>query len=106
MEPEWDAYQQGAPMKSKPQASERAPTGNRPVHEVRFGTIRAAIWANQTEQHGVIYNVTVSRSYKNSSGDWKDSDSFGRDDLLIVAKALDEAHTWICQEQRRERQDS
>ena len=93
-------------MKSKPQASESAKPSNRPVHEVRFGTVRAAIWANQTEQYGVLFNVTLSRSYKTAEGEWRDSDSFGRDDLLVAAKVLDEAHTWICNEQRRERRES
>lgn len=65
----------------------------RPAHEVRIGRIRAAIWANPTT-HGVRHNVTVSRLYK--EGDlWKDSPSFGRDDLPLVAKVLDRAHSWI-----------
>ena len=27
--------------------------------------------------------------------DWKDSDSFGRNDLPLVTKVADMAHTWI-----------
>ena len=27
---------------------------------------------------------------------WKEAHSFGRDDLLVLAKTLDQAHTWIC----------
>ncbi len=65
----------------------------RPVHEIRFGQVRAAIWENQTEK-GIRHNVTVSRSYK--VGDqWKDSSSFSRDDLLLLAKMIDACHTWI-----------
>jgi hypothetical protein len=52
---------------------------NRPVHEIRFGRIRAAIWQNETEV-GTRHNVTISRLYKDGD-DWKDSTSFGRDDL-------------------------
>jgi len=78
---------------------ERKEQKNRPVHEVRFGSVRAVIWSNQTE-HGPMFNVTVSRSYKAKDGDgkdvWRDSDSFGRDDLLVLAKALNDAHTFIC----------
>ncbi len=65
----------------------------RPVHEVRLGRIRAAIWQNQTDT-GIRHNVTLSRLYKDGD-DWKDSTSFGRDDLLQVAKVCDQAHTWI-----------
>ena len=68
-------------------------TKARPVHEVRLGRIRAAIWANET-QNGVRHNVTVSRIYKDGD-DWKDSTSFGRDDLPLVAKIADQAHSWI-----------
>ena len=68
----------------------------KPVHEIRLGRIRAAIWENQT-QNGNIHNVTITRLYKDDSG-WKDSGSFGRDDLPLVAKVVDLAHSWIFQQ--------
>ena len=74
--------------KSKPKEAK-----NRPVHEIRFGRIRAAIWQNETE-NGPRHNVTITRLYKDGD-DWKDSTSFGRDDLPLVAKVCDQAHTWI-----------
>lgn len=67
----------------------------RPVHEIRLGRIRAAIWENET-QNGTRHNVTLSRLYKDGE-EWKDSTSFGRDDLPLVAKVSDLAHTWIFQ---------
>ena len=64
-----------------------------PVHEIRFGLIKASIWRNQTRV-GDRHNVTVCRIYRN--GDlWKESTHFGRDDLPLVAKVIDMAHTWI-----------
>lgn len=64
-----------------------------PVHEIRLGLIKASVWRNQTKS-GERHNVTLSRLYRN--GDvWKESAHFGRDDLLVAAKALDLAHTWI-----------
>ena len=74
---------------------------NPPVHTVRFGAVKAVVWENQT-QHGVMHNVTVARSYKDEAGDWQESSSFGVDDLLNLAKALDAAHSWI-HEQRQQR---
>ena len=65
----------------------------RPVHEIRIGRIKAAIWGNET-QNGTRHNVTVSRIYKDGD-EWKDSNSFGRDDLPLVAKVVDRAHDWI-----------
>jgi hypothetical protein len=35
----------------------------RPVHEIRLGAIRAAVWANETD-NGTWNNVTFERSYK------------------------------------------
>jgi hypothetical protein len=68
---------------------------NPPVNEVRLGAIKACIWRNET-QNGARHNVTVSRLYKDGD-QWKDSSSFGRDDLPVLAKVLDRAHTWILE---------
>ena len=66
----------------------------RPIHEVRIGHIKAAIWKNETET-GVRYNATLSRLYKDGD-QWKSTESFGRDDLLLLAKVADSTHSWIC----------
>ena len=70
---------------------------DKPVHEVRLGSIKAAIWRNETAT-GARHNVTFSRIYRDRDGDaWKSTDSFGRDDLLLVAKVADQAHSWILE---------
>ena len=71
-------------------------TKTKPIHEIRLGRIRAAIWENET-QNGARHNVTVSRLYKEGHV-WKDSSSFGRDDLPLVAKVLDRCHSWIFEQ--------
>ena len=71
----------------------RSEAKSRPVHEIRMGRVRAAIWANET-QNGTRHNVTVSRIYKDGD-DWKDSTSFGRDDLPLLVKVVDQCHDWI-----------
>ena len=68
-------------------------TKQKPIHEVRLGHIKAAVWKNETEA-GVRYNVTFSRIYKDGDT-WNSTDSFGRDDCLLLAKVADQAHTWI-----------
>src|SRR5262245_1343987 len=68
----------------------------RPVHEVRLGRIKAAVWANSTEQ-GVRYSTTLTRLYRDKEdGEWRTSTSFGRDDLLLVAQVCELAIVWIC----------
>jgi hypothetical protein len=66
---------------------------NKPVHEIRLGRVRAAIWQNETEA-GVRHNVTFSRLYKDGD-QWKDSTSFGRDDLPLIEKVADAAYAWL-----------
>jgi hypothetical protein len=70
----------------------------KPVHEIRLGRIKATLWENET-QNGTRHNVTLSRLYKDGEN-WKDSSSFGRDDLPLVAKVADLAHSWIFQDSR------
>lgn len=66
---------------------------SRPAHEIRFGSVKVVIWKNQTA-NGHMYNVTVARIYKDN-GEWKESSGFGVDDLLVLAKALNDAFAWI-----------
>lgn len=85
-----------------PQQSGKSSASNRPVHVVRFGAIKAAVWLNQTA-NGPMHNVTLTRSYKDGE-EWKEATSFGADDLLPAAKALDSAHTWIFAQRTRARE--
>jgi hypothetical protein len=73
----------------------------KPIHEVRLGAIKAAVWRNETETGGTRFNVQVSRIYKDGDA-WKSTDSFGRDDLLPLAKVADQAHSWIHQQEQQE----
>jgi hypothetical protein len=80
-------------------------THQKPVHTVKLGLIEAAVWRNDAD--GVHrYNVTVKRSYAVKQGErlqWSSTDSFGRDDLLGLAKAVDLAHSWILKQPRTAR---
>ena len=72
-------------------------SSNRPVYTIRYGVISAAIWRNLPDNGNAtrpVYSVTFSRSYMRGDH-WKDSTSFGLDDLLVLAKAADEAHSEI-----------
>lgn len=77
---------------------------DKPVHEVRMGAVKAAIWKNDTES-GVRFNVTFSRLYKDGE-EWRSADSFGRDDLLLLGKVADRAHSWIHDQGQTDEKDS
>ena len=73
-------------------------TAKRPIQTIRYGAVRAAIWRNMIDAGNAsrpVYNVTFTRSYKDGDNNWKESASFGLDDLLLLSKIADEAHTWI-----------
>jgi hypothetical protein len=74
----------------------------RPVHEERLGFVKAAIWKNETDT-GARYNATFSRLYKDKEDEqWKSTESFGRDDLLLLAKVANQAHSWIFAQAQEE----
>lgn len=82
-----------------------------PVDHVRLGAISAAIWANDTDS-GVRYGVTLERRYFDQKTEkWNSSTTFNRDDLLVLAKVADLAHSRIhdlqaaSRSQDREQQD-
>lgn len=80
---------------------------SQPVEEVRIGSVKAAIWRNDTET-GPRFNVTLQRIYRTEDGKWHSTPSFGRDDLLTLAKVADAAHTRVMQligEQREQERD-
>ena len=90
------------------QRTQQQPRSNdakqKPVHEIRLGRIKAAIWANETD-NGTRHNVTITRLYKDGD-EWKTSTSFGREELPLVAKIADMAHTWIYQQGQESSGDS
>jgi hypothetical protein len=73
----------------------------RPVHELRVGLVKAAIWKNDGA-NGSWHSTTFERIYKDGD-EWKSSPSFGRDDLLVLAKLADQVHTWIVSQEAPER---
>ena len=64
-----------------------------PVAEFKLGKVKCLVWANET-QKGTRHNVTFARFYKDGD-DWKETQSFGRDDMPLIGKLADRAHTWI-----------
>ena len=66
----------------------------KPTHEFKLGRIRAAIWANRSENRDVWFSVRLSRLYKDGD-QWNSADSFSHEELPIVAKAADMAYSWI-----------
>jgi hypothetical protein len=65
----------------------------KPVHKIRAGAIEVAVWRREGE-NGAFYSVSMNRSYKQGE-EWKQADSYGVDDCLLLSKLLDQAHSWM-----------
>lgn len=72
--------------------------GNKPAHRINLKTVSAAVFANTTGEDKTFYSVQFHRSYRDGE-QWKRTKSFGRDDLLLLSKAADMAHTWIHEQE-------
>jgi hypothetical protein len=66
---------------------------SKPEAEVRIGGVKAAIWKNETDK-GPRHSVTFERIYKDGDT-WGSSSSFSGDELLVLSKVADLAHTKI-----------
>ncbi len=70
-------------------------TKKQPIDRIRLGTVQAAIWKNTDDEGRPWYAVTLERLYRDGENKWKSTSSFGRDELLSVAKVADLANTRI-----------
>jgi hypothetical protein len=71
---------------------------NAPVRTLRHAGISASIWKNETEK-GTMFSVTFERSYKDKGSDeWKHTQSFGRNNLLLLSLLASRAFEWIIQQ--------
>jgi hypothetical protein len=70
-----------------------------PAHKIRYGVLQVTVWRNSGDK-GTWYSAIPSRSYKQGDDAWSQTDSLNFDDLLTMAKLLDEAHSWIAVQQK------
>jgi len=90
--------------KYAPSAPPTRPSSSGPIKTLRLGRIKAAVWENGADQR-TFYNVTFARTYMDEAKKFHDADSFGRDDLLLLSKLADQAHTFICERTAGPRSD-
>jgi hypothetical protein len=64
-----------------------------PAYKFRLGLITATIWDNDG-----FYSVDMTRSYKNTEGNWQNTTSFAHADLLNLSKCADRAENWIARQ--------
>lgn len=98
------ANERGVSRQHEPSTTERRTPmttdqkGNKPAHEIRDGALRVSLWQNQNDK-GTWYSATCRRSYKDGEV-WKETQSYGEEDLLRVAKLFDMAHSWMLSQKQ------
>jgi hypothetical protein len=78
----------------------------RPFKELRSGGIKCVIWQNDGGQYGPVYSTVIVRVYRDEQENWRETTSLNRDDLLLAAKLLDQAHTHIMRAEADSKGDS
>ena len=65
----------------------------KPAVEISMFPVSAAIWCNSNANGQKFVTATFHRSYKDDAGNWKSADSFSTQEVLLLAKVADMAHT-------------
>lgn len=58
-----------------------------PIARFRAGQVSCAIWENEIQVNGttkIALKASVSRRYKDRDGNWKSSQSFGRNEVFLA----------------------
>ena len=74
--------------------TENTTTNSPPVAKLRIGLINASIWQRSSSE-GTFYSASFERRYRDKEGQWHSTQSFNADDLLVLAKLADQAHSKI-----------
>ena len=68
--------------------------GKAPIKKIQVGQISCALWENEAKINGetkTLLKATVERRYKDASGEWESSGSYGRNEIPLVIHCLQKA---------------
>jgi len=91
----------------QPKNDDNSPTAGNPVEpaeKVTLFPVEAAIWKNVGKDGDPFYSVTFERKYRGPDTKWKSTDSFGTDELLLLAKVADLVHSKLVEFRAKDRQ--
>lgn len=67
----------------------------KPAKTIRAGACRATIWENQGPD-GPFYSVALTRSFRDVSGNWRNSSNFNERQLEELMNAALKAKQWLA----------
>lgn len=81
------------------------PKSDPPWAEYRSGKLKATVWENNSDG-GTFFSTVLVRIYQDDDGNWHESSSLNRDDLLRAANLLKRAFDAIEEEEQARRDES
>lgn len=69
-------------------------SSNKPAEKISVGSVTATVWRNETEDGKTFYKTAIENRYRQGE-EWKTSNSFGKYDLVNLAKAALLAHSAV-----------
>jgi len=76
-------------------------TAKAPVARIRLGLLSASIW-QRANADNLFYSVSFERRYRDSQKTWQSTHNYDVNDLLLLTKLADLAHTEILKLQAGE----
>ena len=74
-------------------------TGKQPLKEYRCGTVRAAIWRDETEDGGrlvVRHSIKIQKEYRDDkTGNWEQTNYFFVNELPKLARVAQKAFDFV-----------
>jgi len=67
----------------------------KPEKTIRAGAIEASIWLNEAE-NGQFKTISLSRSYKDKEGNWKNSGILRQNDIPKAMLVLNKAYEYLA----------
>ncbi len=69
-------------------------SSNKPVQELRDGSLRIAIFRNEPKQEGdrPRFSGKLTRSYRDAQGEWRETDYLSGTEFLRAARLMEKAY--------------
>jgi len=69
-------------------------SNNNPIHRVKLRSVSASVFENQTQKGDTFSVAKIKRSYHDGK-EWKQTDSYSFDDLLVLQQVVDLTIDWM-----------
>ena len=82
---------------------------SQPIKKFRAGNVSAALWENEATVSGRtvrMLKATLDRRYRDSSGTWKSSGSFSRNEIPLAVYCLQKAFETMIEERGEDDENS